>query len=141
MPRRSPSELRFHLPKRYQTGHSPQIPGLSASANRQIAAFERVNRLEPGEVFYSFRRWALANRRRSPYGGDRCDDFDDPDDWRAGDCHVRSLLDYAVKALRRKARRELRTALQRLDDRYLARTVNNPFARRDLPWWKRRIEL
>ncbi|MFU8874898.1 hypothetical protein [Micromonospora sp. SL4-19] len=54
---------------------------------------------------------------------------------------MRTLLEHAAQALRRKARRELAEALRPLDDHYLARSVNNPFARQDLPWWLRRIEL
>jgi hypothetical protein len=27
------------------------------------------------------------------------------------------------------------------DDLVIARTVNDPFAPHDLPWWKRRIEI
>ncbi|WP_306205256.1 hypothetical protein [Actinoplanes sp. RD1] len=54
---------------------------------------------------------------------------------------MRTLLEHAAWALRRKARRELRAALRPCDDRYQARTVNNPLLRQDLHWWLRRIEI
>ncbi|WP_090799226.1 hypothetical protein [Asanoa ishikariensis] len=94
---------------------------------------------------YAFRRWELSSQQRSAhrdgdsYAGRDHDDW--PEDWRSGDCHVRTLLEHAAWALRRKARRELRHALRPLDDRYLARTINNPFVRQHHPWWLRRIEL
>ncbi|GLH98651.1 hypothetical protein [Phytohabitans aurantiacus] len=116
------------------------IRGLSASANRQLASFERANGLHQGEVAHAFRRWALSGRRRSVVTDNRCYDVY-PENWRAGDFHVRTLLEFAMWALRRKARREFRDALRPLDDKYLRRTVNNPFARQDLHWWLRRIEL
>lgn len=142
MPRRSPGEIRSRLrPRRRGDGRPPVIRGLSASANRQIASFERANRLHQGEVAHALRRWA-AQRSRP-----RSTDFPElrydlyPQDWRAGDYHVRTLLDHAVRALRRKARRELCATLRLPDDQYLRRTANNPFARQDLHWWLRRIDL
>lgn len=51
------------------------------------------------------------------------------------------MLDRAVWFLRGKARRELRMVLDPIDECVLARTVNDPFAARDLPWWQRRIEI
>lgn len=137
MPRRSPGELRSLSPRRRQYGRSPVIRGLSASANRQIAAFELVNGLHPGEVARAFRRWSQVRR------GDRLERPSDtePEDWRAPDRHVRTLLEHAAWALRRKARRELRAVLHPYDELHQARTVNNPFLRQDLHWWLRRIEL
>jgi hypothetical protein len=113
------------------------IRGLSASANRQIAAFERVNGLHPGQVAHAFRRWSQFHRRHRLVQPHETV----PEDWRAHDCHVRTLLEHAAWALRRKARRELRAVLKPWDDLYEARTVNNPFLLSDLHWWLRRIEL
>jgi hypothetical protein len=112
---------------------------LSASANRQIARFERIRALPVGEVAHSLRRWSSSTRQPSrdvaPFYG--CDETD----LRDGEYHVRTLLEIALQALRTKARRELRAVIEPADDRILRRTVNNPFESPDLPWWKRRIEI
>ncbi|WP_405734427.1 hypothetical protein OG607_39955 [Streptomyces sp. NBC_01537] len=83
----------------------------------------------------AFRRWALRARRPR-----------NAEDWRYGYAdaptgHIRTLLEHATCALRGKARREIRAALEPLDDRVLSRTVNDPFAQPGLPWWQRRIEI
>lgn len=113
------------------------IRGLSASANRQIAVFERGHGLTAGEVAHAFRRWN-ANVRRPCENHDRFYDRGDTD-LRDGDYHVRTLLEITLCALRHKARRELSIAIGPADERVLVRTLNNPFAPRDLPWWVRRI--
>lgn len=113
------------------------IRGLSASANRQIAVFERGHGLLAGEVAHAFRRWN-ADVRRPREDADRFYERDDTD-LRNGDYHVRSLLEITLRALRPKARRELSAAIGPADERVLDRTLNNPFAPRDLPWWMRRI--
>ncbi|MEV4942862.1 hypothetical protein [Streptomyces zaomyceticus] len=115
------------------------IRGLSASANRQIAHFERIHGLPAGEVAHAFRRWSSTARRPrrdvTPFYG-----YDDTD-LRNGEYHIRTLLELTLHALRTKARRELRAVIEPADDQVLRRTVNNPFEAPDLPWWKRRIEL
>ncbi|GIF54354.1 hypothetical protein Air01nite_04490 [Asanoa iriomotensis] len=116
------------------------IRGLSASANRQIAAFERANGFRAGEVAHSFRRWSISVRRPPDDRFWRWTD-EHPDAGCSRDPHVRTTLERATWALRRKARRELREAMRPLDDHYLSRTVHNPFVRRDIPWWWSRIEL
>ncbi|MFJ7423839.1 hypothetical protein ACIQXD_35395 [Streptomyces uncialis] len=113
------------------------IRGLSASASRQIAAFERDHALSAGEVAYAFARWNAAVRR--PPG-----DFDhfcerDDTDLRNYDFHVRTLLENTVHALTRAARRELTAAIRPADERFLDRTVHNPLTPPELPWWLRRI--
>jgi hypothetical protein len=57
----------------------------------------------------------------------------------ADDYHVRTLLEVTLHALRTKARRELNAVIGPADERVLQRTLNNPFADPDLPWWMRRI--
>jgi hypothetical protein len=112
---------------------------LSPSANRQIADFERAPGLHPGSVASAFRRWAKAGR--CPRQDPAADHGHDDSDLRRGYFHVRTLLERAARALCPRACRELRRQLQSLDDRVIARTVNDPFAPRDLPWWKSRIEI
>lgn len=114
------------------------IRGLSASANRQIAVFERGRGLHAGEVAHSFRRWNTTSVRRAR--GDLEPFYErDYTDLRNGDYHVRTLLEITLHALRSKARRELSAVIAPADERMLNRTLNNPFAPQDLPWWMRRI--
>ncbi|MEU0405474.1 hypothetical protein ABZ318_35775 [Streptomyces sp. NPDC006197] len=110
---------------------------MSASANRQIAVFERDRGLPSGEVAHAFRRWNATTRR--PRG--KADPFYERNDTalRSDDHHVRTLLEVALHALHRKARRELSTVVGPADERVLRRTLNNPFADPGLPWWTRRI--
>lgn len=136
MPRRTPGEIRSQLPLR-DTRHARRtvIPGLSASANRQIFQFERERGLSRGDVAIAFRRWTLrAGRPRDAeerhYG---CSDVPTG--------HIRTLLEVAAWNLRARARRELRAALAPVDARALDRTVNDPFAPEHLHWWHRRIEI
>src|SRR5262249_4338910 len=140
MPRRSPGEIRSQLPRRCRHGRSPVIRGLSASANRQIASFERSKCLHRGTVADAFRRWVQVGRRSHDRDGVVRDYDAYPEDWRSGDCHVRTVLEHAAWSLRRKARRELRAAIDPFDDRYEAHTVNNPFVSPGIFWWLRRIE-
>ncbi|MGQ5668716.1 hypothetical protein [Streptomyces sp. ECR2.10] len=113
------------------------IRGLSASANRQIAVFERSRGLPPGEVAHAFRRWS-ATARRPLADVDPFYETGDTD-LRSDDYHVRTLLEGTLHTLHRKARRELSTVIDSADERVLRRTLNNPFADPDLPWWMRRI--
>ncbi|MER8234241.1 hypothetical protein [Streptomyces sp. NPDC094049] len=137
MARRTPGEIRSQLRLR-DTGRirrTTVIPGLSASANRQIARFERDRGLDRGDIALSLRRWALrAGRPRKA------------EEWHYGFTdvptgHIRTLLELAVWNLRPRARRELRAALAPIDARVLARTANDPFGFSGRPWWECRIEI
>lgn len=142
MPRRSPGETRAELPWRRNHGSRTVIRGLSASANRQIARFERVNRLLAGTVAQSFAAWSRVAERR-PLRTDRVEVFwaDEHGEWGNIDLHPRSTIEQATRTMGTRARRELQKAVTPLDDRVLARTTQNPFAPTDLPWWKRRLEI
>lgn len=113
------------------------IRGLSASANRQIAAFERSHSLPAGEVAHVFRCWNTSVRR--PRGGLEPFYERDDTDLRSGDFHVRTLLEITLHALRSQARRELSAVIGPAGERVLDRTLNNPFAPQNLFWWMRRI--
>ncbi|GAA2052309.1 hypothetical protein GCM10009839_69580 [Catenulispora yoronensis] len=144
MPRRTPGEVRAGQPRRLKHHAPTVIRGLSASANRQIADFERANGLRQGEVASAFQRWAqTAHRanRRSPLGDGYHNMIATDDPLRSPSPHIRLTLEHALHILRRRARRELHALINPLDDRYIARTVNNPHAPIDLPWWYRRIEI
>lgn len=135
MPRRTPGEIRSQLPLR-DTRHARRtvIPGLSGSANQQIAQFEREQGLPRGDVALAFGRWTLrAGRPRRTQ--ERYYGYSDvPTE------HIRTLLEVAAWNLRPRARRELRAVLAPVDSRILNRTINDPFAPPHLPWWQRRIE-
>ncbi len=136
MPRRSPGEIRAQLPYRVKRGdRRAVIRGLPSSANRQIAQFERKSGLRPGEVIHAFRAWDEASRTTGPraehsYGYGTTG-------W--GDMHARTLLEAVLNNLTHKGRSEMARIIDPLDRRFLAGTVNDPFASAYLPWWKRRI--
>ncbi|MFD7550571.1 hypothetical protein [Streptomyces sp. NPDC059816] len=86
---------------------------------------------------HAFRRWNVDVRR--PHEDlDRFYERDDTD-LLNGDYHVRTLLEITLHALRSNARRELSAVIGPADERVLDRTLNNPFACQDLPWWMCRI--
>jgi hypothetical protein len=111
MPRRPPGEIRAQLPYRVNRGSRVVIRGLSSSANRQIAQFEKKNRLYPGEVAYAIRVWAEILRRESPRAEPSCEY--ETTGWR--DMHARTLLEAVLHNVSPKARRELVTAMGPLD--------------------------
>lgn len=134
MPRRSPGEIRTEQPRRRSTRSRQVIPGLSAATNRQIAQFEVQYRLPPGHVAHAFRAWTLALHSWPDHGPNY--------GWGTTlfrDRHARTLLQGAASAMNRKARRELLGAVAPLDDRFLARTLPDPFSPPTDPWWKRRL--
>jgi len=134
MPRRPPGEIRTEQPRRGGAGSRQVIPGLSAGANRQIARFEVRYRLPPGHVAHAFRAWSLALHPWPDHGPNHgCGTTV----WR--DRHARTLLQGAASVMNRKARRELLGAVAPLDDRFLARTLQDPFSSPTDPWWKRRL--
>ncbi|HEV2636528.1 MAG TPA: hypothetical protein VGX23_15365 [Actinocrinis sp.] len=148
MARRSPGEIRAHL-RRHRRIHGSRevIRGLSAATNRQISQFERRNSLAPGTLAGAFRTWTRPTRRAGPhehhtdgygygYGYDYGYDYDyGTTIWQ--DMHARTLLEAVLHTMSPKATRELRRAIAPLDARYLASTLNNPFAGSHLPWWLR----
>ncbi len=53
--------------------------------------------------------------------------------------HARTLLEDVAASMRRKNRRDLLAAIDPLDDRYVSRTLPDPYAAGWDPWWKRRL--
>ena len=51
----------------------------------------------------------------------------------------RDRVEDALRALPRLAARELLELVRPLAEIYLANTVNDPFAPRAAPWWRRRL--
>ena len=140
MPRRSPGEIRRHLRPRIVKSLGPLVVrGLSPSAKRQIARFERVRRLPIGEVALALELWDKLARQRPRDYGEPLTDF--VCDFSSYYFPARELLEIALTALHPKGRRELRAIVIRLDELYLARTVRDPFAPSWLRWWEGRLDI
>lgn len=52
----------------------------------------------------------------------------------------RGVLEALLHALSPRAARDLRALIEPLDERFLRRTVNDPFAPPDAPWWMSRVK-
>ncbi|MGH4031000.1 hypothetical protein ACQB60_18915 [Actinomycetota bacterium Odt1-20B] len=149
MPRRRPAALRAeHTPRIADFLVPPaRIHGLSG---RTSAAAARVERLSDDYYLYvgatddALRRYRAFLRtpgRRPLYPQDaecscRGCSFDDVR-------HARDVLDEVLRQLPPRPRAELRAHLRALDDRYLRRTLADPFAGdrqwRSDRWWRRRL--
>ena len=90
--------------------------------------------LVPGQVAGAFRTWERMARQggvyrsaSNPCGYPQC-------------CGSgpRGQLEQAIRALPRRAKPGLRQAVGRLDQIYLSRTLPDPRADPDAPWWERR---
>ncbi|MEU7601800.1 hypothetical protein [Streptomyces sp. NPDC041003] len=112
------------------------VPGVSS---RTLAAIARVERRRywHGMTYSAVNHWRRTVYQRGPWtiypGMD-----EDP-----GCCdsllYCRDSLETVCLLLPPRARRELRAVLAPLDARFLARTLNDPYAARDEPWWGRRL--
>lgn len=101
-----------------------EVDRVSAATSRAIREFERA-RSDPGLVAQSLRTWS-----RFVHGPARAivADLRYTDDWHDADdpFTARCMLRTALTAMPRKAARELRTLLEPLDERYLARSLPVP---------------
>ncbi|WP_328300292.1 hypothetical protein OG389_22640 [Streptomyces sp. NBC_00435] len=140
MARKAPSQVRSDLPHR----SSPEddravVPGVSSRTLSEIARVER-HRYEPGAAHRALSAWRAVVHQRGPwviypnwYGDHPCCE----PAW-GGD--QRETLEAFCHVLTRRAARELRAVLAPLDARFLARTLNDPYAPPGDPWWRRRLE-
>ncbi|MEV5848316.1 hypothetical protein AB0M32_40775 [Streptomyces sp. NPDC051985] len=148
MPRRRPGVLRAEQEPRVEWSvPAGRIHGLSA---RTSAAIDRTERLSgdyyvyPGATDRALRRYRAFLRvpgRRPLYPQDpecscRGCSFDDVR-------HARDVLAEVVRQLPLRPRAELAHTVRALDDRYVMRTLPDPFAAdrqwgSDL-WWRRRL--
>jgi hypothetical protein len=141
MPRRAPSQVGLDLPHRPRPWDSRAvISGLSAKAVSEIARIER-RRYRPGDAYRALVRWRALACKPGPWvmyavQGDGscecCDPFTGADS--------RAFLEELCSGLSGSSARELRLVLKPLDERFLARTLNDPFASPRDPWWRRRLE-
>ncbi|WP_328927128.1 hypothetical protein OG429_22700 [Streptomyces sp. NBC_00190] len=140
MPRKPVSQVRADLPRKARRGDDRAvISGLSAKALAEIARIER-RAYEPGAAHKALRDWRETVHAPGPllmyprwfhecpccapaWGGDH-----------------RETLEAICHGLSRRSARELRAVLAPLDERFLARTLNDPYASPRDRWWRRRLE-
>ena len=103
------------------------LPRASARLTGAVSRWEKF----PGEVALALKFWGEAVRRPH-HVHYRTGGWDFPHE-------LRDRLEDALRALPRKAGRELLELVRPLDEIYLANTVHDPFAARGDPWWHRRL--
>ncbi|MET9851828.1 hypothetical protein ABZY57_02570 [Streptomyces sp. NPDC006450] len=106
----------------------------------EIARVER-HRYEQGAACHALLVWRAIVYRRGPSWIIYPSWYDNCPCWRpacSGD--HRETLEVFCQALPRRAARELRAVLAPLDARFLARTLDDPYAPPGDPWWRRRLE-
>ncbi|MDG4809961.1 hypothetical protein O7634_24685 [Micromonospora sp. WMMD1120] len=108
---------------------------MSGKVAADIVRLERRDkRLRLGDIARALRGW--SRQARGP-ASDLLDEF--------GGCpcgctsHHRHVLDLALRALPRRTARELRSVVEAADDRFLSRTLANPWADPSAPWWQQRL--
>ncbi|MCJ1679356.1 hypothetical protein MTF65_18815 [Streptomyces sp. APSN-46.1] len=140
MPRKAPSQVRSDLPRPPSRWDSRAvIPGISGKALADIARVERY-RYAPGAAWHALRHWRRLVYERGPWVmyPSFVSDYPCCDPPWIGE--HRQILEEFLAVLPRRARRELRAVLAPLDARFLARTLNDPYAAPGDPWWRRRLE-
>lgn len=111
------------------------VDGLTARAVSQIQALES-SRLGPGSVARALAQWKQTVHRRDvpalldDIGSHACPCCDPTE--------AREVLDQALTRLEPRARRELRAVVERLDDLFRDRTIHDPQAPPEWPWWRQR---
>ncbi|MFF3212418.1 hypothetical protein ACFYYB_17335 [Streptomyces sp. NPDC002886] len=145
MARKAPSQVRSDLPRRssHQNVQAVRagrgvIQGVSSRTLAEIARIER-HRYQAGAAHGALSAWRAMVHQRGPWviypdWGDDCPCCDPA--WG----NHREALEVFCHLLPRRAARELRTVLAPIDARFLARTLNDPYAPWGDPWWRRRLE-
>ncbi|MFK0191750.1 hypothetical protein [Kitasatospora sp. NPDC090308] len=135
---------RATAPSRRPEAPPPHVPGLSAAADRDVRRVEwqRPDRwVEPGATGEALRRYraflrAPGGRWRYPRAAEfSCCPGCARDDAR----HCRDVLAALLPHLPPRSRAELVRLLRPLDAEFRRRTLPDPFAPPDAPWWWRRL--
>jgi hypothetical protein len=132
MARRPPSVVRqCEVICRSHNRSVHQVDGLSRGVIAAITVVEH-GPLRPGATSCALRRW-----RAAPDFAVR------PAAWRAcclDECcsDPRAIMEAALRLLPDRARQEFWRLLQTADEAYRARTLPNPLADPDAPWWESR---
>ncbi|MEW2542459.1 hypothetical protein ACWEOR_08105 [Micromonospora chalcea] len=123
-------------PSRRQVhGSRKHLQRVSGKVVADIVRLERQdNRLRPGDIGYALQRWigiarGPARQLLDDFGGCPCGCTLD----------YREVLDIALRSLPGRAARELRRVIEEADDRFLGRTLANPWADPRAPWWEQRL--
>ena len=107
------------------------IDGVPLKVVHEIGLVER-RRLWPGAVASALRTWTSV-ARRVPWPA-----FSEiPPCPCCGPFDARDTLEQALRALSPAARRHLEARIRPVDDLVRSRTLNDPFASPDGPWWDR----
>lgn len=112
------------------------VPRVSSRTLAEIARVEQ-RRYWRGATYRALCHWRWTVYQRGPwiiYVAD--DDASGCCDWVG---YWRRTLEAVCLQLSPRARRELRAVIAPLDERFLARTLNDPFAARSDQWWQRRV--
>jgi hypothetical protein len=137
MPRRRPAQLREDTPARFARP-VPHLPGVPKAALHSLLRWEQRH-LWPGAVAEAHQKYRrhVNQPGRLLYGMPGgvcpcCIDYyglaDDP-------C---GILEVALAQLSRRDGRALRRMVAALDDRLQARSLPDPWAPPEWPWWRRR---
>jgi len=136
MARRSPAAVRAALPLRARPDVTLSVvDGLTARAVSQIQVLER-SLLGPGSVARALAQWKQTVHRRDVsalleevvwHGCPCCDPTE-----------AREVLQQALALLEPRARRELRAIVEPLDNFFRDRTIQDPQASPEQPWWHQR---
>ncbi|MFE6039059.1 hypothetical protein [Streptomyces sp. NPDC056452] len=133
MARRRPAHVRAGLSPKHPAPHTP-VDGLDARAQADVIALER-SRLQPGAVARGLRSWRAQLSRPARTLALTGDDMYPCCEDHCG----RAVLETALHALPRRSARRLRALVEPLDAEFISRTLPDPHACPEAPWWTGRM--
>ncbi len=138
MPRRQPAQVRYNAPVR-RSKPTRHIQGAPKDVLHAVSQWERRH-LWPGAVAEAFLRYRkfVQQPGRLIYGlpGGLCPCCVDYYDLSADD--PRATLQEALAQMPKGKGQKLRRMVAELDNRLLARSLPDPWAPPQWPWWRRR---
>jgi hypothetical protein len=138
MPRRRPRELRRLARHRPSWHDVPHVPGLPAFAQQEVHQIELRTvsdwarfGLWPGAVGEALAGWSRTSRSPVVFEFHPC-----------GCCgrSSRQILDEAMALLSSPSASALEALVRPLDEAFLRRSLPDPHAPCDWPWWQRRCD-
>jgi hypothetical protein len=138
MPHKRPSDLRRSARHRPRWHNTPHIRGLPAWAQQEVFEIELITArdwarfgLWAGAVAEALAGWTRTSRNPAALEAHPC-----------GCCGRRSrqLLQQAIDLLSAPSACALTQLVQALDEDFLQRSLPDPSAPDDWPWWERRCE-
>lgn len=134
MPRKVPGEVRGQGAACWSHERSLHwVDGLGPRVNAAIAVLEHT-KLRPGDVGRALRRWETRAKLGDAHrpGSNHCG---------IGECcgpGPRGILKEAIHGLPGWAKPYLRRRIAPVDSLFVARTMPDPLAELNAPWWERR---